>query len=260
MSTPLGVRYAIVDPSLLVPYSTRVFIGHLAEVGGVVMVGSRITRQEEVIGLGNRYSRLPFPEAQIRVAADTEELDRWRHAYVHAGLWRDVGPEDRAQALIDRRVDDVLREYWSRYRTDPEDEYLAETVIMCELGALLSANMNMIELSDWDAIMSGLGLPNPPALCRRGAVIDWLLEEDADQPDRIVNIIVGAMRPARDPKTPLRRWARTVKGSFPKLSLDIAEYLSQVPESTLQEQHRQHAQQPQHAVTREYQGGGTPTP
>ena len=30
MSTPLGVRYAIVDPSLLVPYSTRVFIGLVA--------------------------------------------------------------------------------------------------------------------------------------------------------------------------------------------------------------------------------------
>lgn len=262
MTNTPGVRYAIVDPSLLVPYSTRVFIGHLAEVGGVVMVGSRVTRQEEAIGLNNRYSRISFPEAQVRVAGDTEELERWRSAYVGVGLWRDVSPDDRVPALVERRVDDVLREYWSRYPTDPEDEYLAETAVMCELGALLSANMNMIRRDDWDAIMSGLGLPKPPALCRRSAVIDWMLGEDgvADQPGRVVNIIVGAMRPAKDLKTPLRRWAQTVSGAFPKLSRDVEDHLSGVPESTLQEQHQQHAQQPRHAVTRRYLESRAPTP
>ena len=262
MSDTPGVRYAIVDPNLLVPYSARVFIGHLAEVGGVVMVGSGITRHEETIGLSSRYSRLTFPVAQLRIAGDTQELDSWRTAYLAAGLWRDVGPEDRAEALVDRRVDDVLRDYWSRYQTDPEDEYLAETAVMCELDALLSANMNMISREDWDAIMSALGLPDPPALCRREAVIDWMLEEDgiADETGRIANIIVGAMRPAKDLKTPLRRWAEAVKGAFPKLSRDMDDYLSGVPESTLQEQHQRHAQRPQHAVTRRYLKGRAPTP
>ena len=139
---------------------------------------------------------------------------------------------------------------------------MAETAVICELGALLSANMNMIRRDDCDAIMSGLGLPYPPALCRRGAVIDWMLEEDgvADQPGRIVNIVVGAMRPAKDLKTPLRRWAKAVSGAFPKLSRDMEDYLSGVPESTLREQHRQHAQQPRHAVTRRYPESRAPTP
>ena len=132
---------------------------------------------------------------------------------------------------------------------------------MCELDALLSANMNMIRSEDWDALMASLGLRRPPVLCRRGAVIDWMLEEDGvvDEPDRIVNIVVGAMRPAKDLKTPLLRWAGNVEVSFPKLSQDVAEYLARVPESTLQDQQRQHAQQPRHAVTRRYLQGRTST-
>ena len=112
MSNPPGVRHAIVDPSLLVSYSARVFIGYLAEIGGgVVMVGNRITRQEEIVGLNNRFSRLTEPDAEQHVARAAEELERWRSRYRDAGLWRDVGP------------------------TDPEDEYLAETAVMCELDA-----------------------------------------------------------------------------------------------------------------------------
>lgn len=262
VSNPPDVRRALVDPSLLVPYSTRLFIGHLAEIGGVVLIGSRLTRQEEAVGLNNRHSRLSQPEAALRVTSDMAELDRWRSAYGDAGLWCDLEPGDRAPALVDRRVDDVLRNYWSRYRTDPEDEYLAETAVMCELDALLSANMNMISAGDWDALMGSLGLSQPPALCRRGAIIDWMLEEDgvADEPDRIVDIIVGAMRSAQDLKTPLLRWARNVEVSFPELSREVADYLSRLPESALQEQHRQHALQPQHRVTRRYLAGRARTP
>ena len=237
MSNPPGVRHAIVDPSLLVSYSARVFIGYLAEIGGVVMVGNRITRQEEIVGLNNRFSRLTEPDAEQHVARAAEELERWRSRYRDAGLWRDVGP------------------------TDPEDEYLAETAVMCELDALLSANMHMIRSRDWDALMGGLGLRLQPALCRRGALVDWMLQEDgvSEAPKRIVSVIVGAMRPAEDLKMPLLRWAETVRGAFPKLSRDVATYLSQVPESTLQEQHRQQAQHSQHAVTRRYLQGRSPS-
>ncbi len=93
-------------------------------------------------------------------------------------------------------------------------------------------------------------------------MIDWMLGEDgiADEPDRIVNIVLGAMRPAKNLKTPLRQWAASVTASFPRLSQDVADYLLRVPESTLQEQRQQHARQPQHAVTRRYLEDRTPTP
>ena len=87
------------------------------------MVGNRITRQEEIVGLNNRFSRPTEPDAEQHVARAEEELERYKYppSFDHIG---DPVPQPAAStgrpeytnmdeafaAAFDMPDDDVTRE------------------------------------------------------------------------------------------------------------------------------------------------------
>ena len=184
MSDGTRVRRALVDANLLMPYGARLFLGHLAEVAGVVLVGTETILREVDGAIHEKYLRKHSPESPKRIDEDKEEFDRWRNAYQRAGLWVEVGVADWSPPLVAAGADEAVGILWNEYPTDPEDEHLAEAAVMCELDALLSANMHMVEDEDWLSLTQALGLSEPPALRRREQVIDWMLQEKDAAKDR----------------------------------------------------------------------------
>ena len=258
MSERPRTRRALVDAYLLVPNGARQFLGLLAEAGGVVLVGTKTVRQEFEIGIQRKNSRAPAADIQRLEKRDKAEFSRWRNAYREAGLWAEVGVSDWSPRLKAAGLADDIGVWWGQYRTDPEDQHLAEAAIMCEMDALLSANMNMVKRRDWQAITTNLGLSTPPKLCRRGRAIDWMLQEKgaSKDMDRLLRIVIGTMYPTESFKTPLTKWARALKGTFPKLSDRMVAHLGASPEGSLQDMHRQESALPGRSVTREYLSDG----
>ena len=246
---------------MLAPYGARLFLGHLAEVVGVVLVGTDAIRREVDGAIHQIHEKKPLDESLIRIEEDRAEFDRWRKTYQMAGLWAEVGAADWSPALVAAGADEAARILWNDYPTDPEDEHLAVASVMCEMDALLSANMNMVEDEHWLKFTEALGLPSPPMLCRRERAIDWMLQEEgaANNMNRLLRIVVGAMYPAKNLKSPLVKWARSLEGFFPDMSKAMVNHLEVVTEDRLQDVFRQEFEQPRHASTRRYIAEGRPS-
>ena len=259
MSEHGGQRRMLLDASLLDSYHARLFVGHLAERCQVVMGGSNIIDDEVAIAAKKQSLRqsirgqknLPQSHYVAKVLAD---LEVWKSNYRAAGLWRDWSEQDYLQELIEEDMQENILDLWAKYPTDPEDDHLAETAIMCGLESIGSSNMNMITDDDWRNMMVELRLTHPPALRRKERIIDWMTRRPnaGQEVEWILDMALSVMRPTGSFKSPLLTWARAVHAAFPTLSEKFCAHLQSKPEDELQRQHAQLFSDDLYPVTRQF--------
>ncbi len=256
------MREAVIDAGLIAPYSTRVFIGHLAEAGEFRMVGTEETRLEEIVASRQILARSRHVSASTRLEQALTDIERWKAHYRDAGLWRDCSTDDYLPTLATEENDEILETLWREYRTDPEDIHLAKTSVMCGLDALHSSNMNMIRDEDWSRIMAALRLPSPPVLCRREAIPSWSLGPsfDASPAETVINLALATMRPSDRLGAALSAWAARVQGAFPNLSRTIRSRLSDVAEASLRERCESLTAASANPITRSFLSSGHARP
>ena len=270
MSDPAPSRLALLDSDLLASRSVRLFLGLIAENGNVgIGATARVLQDAENAArdILDRFRSTTRPVAgrprsQADPRAATRSLNAWVQHYRRVGLWFDWSRADWTARMTTADIDLVLHDEWISRRTDPEDEHVAAAAIMGELHALCTANRNMIDRRDWLDLMNVLDLPNPPELCRRERIIDFLSNEPGAwrRPQWTIDKVVAVMRPSGNLRTPILNWARRIQAAFPDLSRLLDTWMERVSEPELQERYWQAQGLDPLPVTREFVETEAPAP
>ena len=260
---PPRPRLALLDSDLLASRSVRACLGLIAENGSVVMGATGRILQDAENAVRDIVGRRREEDPERRRAdAAVRGLNMWIEHYRQADLWFDWSHEHWASHLKSADIDLVLHEEWISRRTDPEDEHVAAATIMCELDALCTGNRNMIGRQDWLELMAVLDLSNPPRLCRRERIIDFLSGETEAwlHPDWTIDKVLSVMRPSPNLRTPIRNWATRIRSAFPKLSRVLVNHIENVSEPDLQERYRTVQEYNRFPITRKYVAADQRTP
>ena len=195
----------------------RLFIGALAERHRVIMGGNDWTEMVVRRAIQRRHDMCLDLSCAVCTRCAWEDLSgyaRWQQQYRAAGLWHDWSDEDALPALLDANLDEKVMSEWEALPAKYWGVWQAETVVMCGLDAWLSNRIYVISDADWQALMTTtLKLTQPPALCRREAIVDWLTGEAGawQDTDRVLDIMLAVTRPADDLRTPLQAWAGSTR-------------------------------------------------
>ena len=252
---PPPPRLALLDSDLLASRSVRALLGLIAENGNVVMGATERILQDAANAVQDIVGRRREEDLERRqTKAAVCRLNAWVEHYRQADLWIDWSKANWVPQLKNADIDLVLHEEWTSRRTDPEDEHVAATTIMCDLHALCTGNRNMIGKRDWRDLMRALDLSNPPELCRREDIIDFLSGEPQAwlQPEWTIDKVIAVMRPATHFRSPIRNWAERIRGAFPDLSQVLVTYMESTSESDLQDRYRWVQELNPFPITREY--------
>ena len=238
------MRY-LVDANLLVGYNTRMLMACLAEHGGHQLILTPDIESETRRAIKRISLRNPLQAPQQQ-----DRFSRWVEILTRGDCLVVFSPDQIEQDLSQRLSSDrhtALIKAWTDpdIDCDPDDLHLAEAAIACRVDAVLTNNMGMDGTrgqGHWDIIMQAiLAGPPLPALVRRDAVVAQLLGvPDVDAPavgQTLLGLIVPAMEPATDYKTPLTRYATHIRQMFPRTAQTLAEAVNRASETMLQALH-----------------------
>ena len=232
------MRRALVDSSLLARRAARRFVGLLSEVNYVVLVSTDETDEEMHRAISNVLrSRISNQTLSERTKEALEEFYQWRQAYEEDGLWRHSRTPD---PLDDYRIF-ALGRMWEQARTDPDDLHLAQGVIIHDLDALLTANLTMVETSDWNRMMTTLAPERRPALCQNDEIIDWIVnqEEACENAELMVQSMLSVLPEGFAAEPRLRGWISSLENTFPRMAEAANTYLRATTGSSLRWLHSQ---------------------
>ncbi|WP_446831918.1 hypothetical protein [Candidatus Foliamicus sp.] len=244
------MRQALVDSSLLARRAARRFIGLLAELHEVVLVSTDEVDEEMPRAIRNalrmRISNQSFSE---RTEEALDEYFQWRQAYQEDDLWLHRQTPDPP---TDYRVFALAR-MWEQARTDPDDLHLAQGVIIHDLDALFTANLTMVEPSDWDRIMKSLAPERRPAMCRNDEIIDWIVNHEAacENAELMVRSMLSVLPEGYSAEPRLRGWLTSLKNTFPRMTDAANEYLRPTTGSSLRWLHSESLEAFKAPITRQ---------
>ena len=255
-----GQRHALVDSNVIFSRAARTFIGQLAEHGQIVLgvndyilYETRKAIQKRVNAKGRNKDWSQKETAKYRSNL-MSRFDKWLRYHKKTGMLRIWTEKDYLPQLISERKEYVLFEEWKNRKTDPEDEGVAVTVIMCRLNALITNNYNMISDFDWQETMDEMGIDQPPALLRSESIIDWMTNEPGvwRDPDWIIDFALAVMRAGPNLHNALMDWTTSIRGIFPEMSNLVNERLQNLSEEILREKQTELSGKDLYPVTREY--------